>query len=88
MLLSSSGDERVDGLRRRSLHDFSRQVLEASAGAGDADERLLRAQLVVALGVGIAVVRTAVGLQPLLDATSEELLGPLREVIDVLLTSR
>jgi len=88
MLLRSSGDERVDGLRRRALHDFSRQVLEASAGAGDADDHLLRAQLVVALGVGIAVVRTAVGLQPLLDATSEELLGPLRQVIDVLLTSR
>ena len=52
----------------------------------DDDERMLRAQLVVALGVGIAVVRSAVGLHPLRDATSEDLIGPLREVVDALLT--
>jgi len=90
MLLRSSGDERVDGLRRRALHDFSQQILEASgahdgAGGGD-DQRLLRAELVVALGVGIAVIRSSVGLQPLLDASPEDLVGPLRDVIDTLLT--
>jgi hypothetical protein len=58
-------------------------VLEA---AGErSDDRLLRAELVVALGVGIAVVRSAVGLQPLRDATPDELAGPLREVVDALL---
>ncbi|MFC4121734.1 TetR/AcrR family transcriptional regulator [Nonomuraea zeae] len=87
MLLRVSGDERVDGLRRQALRDFSRQVLEAS-GPGSAqagDERLLRAELVVALGVGVAVVRSAVGLQPLRDATSDELIGPLRDVVEALL---
>ncbi|MDQ1032104.1 AcrR family transcriptional regulator [Streptomyces umbrinus] len=52
------------------------------------DERLLRAELLVALGVGVAVVRSAVGLQPLRDATSDELLGPLRDVVDGLLAPR
>jgi len=85
MLLRNSGDERVDSLRRRALHDFSRQVLEASDTDSDDDEPLLRAELVVALGVGIAVIRSAVGLQPLLDATPEDLVGPLRDVIDGLL---
>jgi AcrR family transcriptional regulator len=87
MLLRGSGDERVDTLRRQALLDFSRQVLDAS-GTGqpqDEDERLLRAELVVALGVGVAVVRSAVGLQPLRDATSDDLMGPLRDVVDVLL---
>ena len=94
MLLRVSGDERVDSLRRQALHDFSRQVLEAS-GAGrletsgtgrpEDDDRLLRAELVVALGVGVAVVRSAVGLQPLRDATSDDLIGPLRDVVDALL---
>ncbi len=87
MLLRVSGDERVDSLRRQALQEFSRQVLEA-AGTGRAqvdDERLLRAELVVALGVGVAVVRSAVGLQPLLDATSDDLIGPLRDVVDILL---
>ncbi|MGI8333178.1 TetR/AcrR family transcriptional regulator [Actinomadura scrupuli] len=87
MLLRVSGDERVDGLRRQALQDFSRQVLEASGPrqGQDDDERLLRAELLVALGVGVAVVRSAVGLQPLRDATSDDLIGPLREIVDVLL---
>lgn len=87
MLLRVSGDERVDGLRRQALQDFSRQVLEASGTppAQSDDELLLRAQLLVALGVGVAVVRSAVGLQPLLDATSDDLVGPLRDVVEILL---
>lgn len=97
LLLRVSGDERVDSLRRQALQDFSRRVLEASDASRPDDapsreqhdrERLLRAELVVALGVGVAVVRSAVGLQPLGDATSEELVGPLRDVVDVLLTPR
>lgn len=87
MFLRVSGDERVDSLRRQALQDFSRQVLEASGTprAQDDDERLLRAELLVALGVGVAVVRSAVGLQPLRDATSDDLIGPLRDVVDILL---
>ncbi|MFD1545829.1 TetR/AcrR family transcriptional regulator [Nonomuraea guangzhouensis] len=85
LLLRVSGDERVDSLRRQALRDFSRRVLEASGAAGDDDERLLRAELLVALGVGIAVVRSAVGLRPLADATADELIGPLRDVVDGLL---
>jgi AcrR family transcriptional regulator len=88
MLLRVSGDERVDSLRRQALEDFSRRVLEATdpRPAQDDDERLLRAELVVALGVGVAVIRSAVGLQPLSDATSDDLIGPLRDVVEVLLT--
>jgi AcrR family transcriptional regulator len=82
MLLRVSGDERVDSLRRQALADFSRRVLGLSAPHDDA---LLRAQLLVAFGVGIAVVRSAVGLQPLTDATSDDLRGPLRDVVDGLL---
>ncbi|MEW1641757.1 TetR family transcriptional regulator [Streptomyces sp. NPDC091219] len=97
MLLRGSGDERVDALRRKALHDFSHQILQASgegsegeAGAdGEAredEERLLRAELLVALGVGVAVVRSAVGLRPLRDATADQLAAPLREIVDALLS--
>ncbi|MBK3563692.1 TetR/AcrR family transcriptional regulator [Streptomyces sp. MBT62] len=89
MLLRGSGDERVDALRRKALDEFGRQILAASGGepAGeDDDERLLRAQLLVALGVGVAVVRSAVGLRPLRDATAGQLAAPLREIVDALLT--
>jgi AcrR family transcriptional regulator len=87
MLLRVSGDERVDSLRRQALEDFSRQLLEASGTSrmpSDGD-RLLRAELLVALGVGVAIVRSAVGLLPLRDATSDDLIGPLRDVVDALL---
>jgi len=88
MLLRASGNEQVDDLRRRALADISRRVLEASGHLpGTDDERLLRAELVVALGVGVAIVRSAVGLQPLRDATAEDLIGPLREIVDVLLAT-
>jgi hypothetical protein len=75
------------------MQDFSRQVLAASDpdqrhgdDSGDS-ERLLRAQLVVALGIGVSIVRSAVGLQPLGDATSDDLVGPLRDVVNALLAS-
>ncbi|MER7279159.1 TetR family transcriptional regulator [Dactylosporangium sp. NPDC000244] len=83
MLLRVSGDAQVDGLRRQALLDFGRKVLTAAGHEGD--DRLLEAELVVALGVGIAVVRSAVGLQPLRDATAEQLHGPLAAVVDALL---
>lgn len=82
MLLRGSGDEHVDGLRRQALLDYSQQVLEAADAPQD---DLLRAQLLVALGVGVAVLRSAVGLQPLRDATSDDLASPLRNVVDALL---
>ncbi|MGY5047566.1 TetR/AcrR family transcriptional regulator [Streptomyces sp. 900105755] len=84
MLLRDSGDTQVGQLRRRALAEFGRQVLEAS-GASSAPDAELRAELLVALGVGVAVVRSAVGLRPLADATPEDLLGPLRDVVEGLL---
>lgn len=84
MLLRDSGDEQVAQLRRQALAEFGRQVLEASGGSSAPDARL-RAELLVALGVGVAVVRSAVGLRPLADATPEDLLGPLRDVVEGLL---
>lgn len=90
LLLRVSGDKQVDNLRRQALEDFSRQVLEAAGPRAhdDEEERLLRAELLVALGIGVAVVRSAVGLQPLRDATSDDLIGPLRDIVDVLLAPR
>ena len=91
MLLRVSGDEQVDSLRRQALEDFARRVLEASSsepGPDDDERLLLRAELLVALGVGVAVVRSAVGLQPLSNASSDDLIGPLRDIIDALLAPR
>ncbi|MGW7424025.1 TetR/AcrR family transcriptional regulator [Streptomyces sp. NPDC054813] len=46
---------------------------------------MLRAELLVALGVGVAVVRSAVGLRPLAEATPDDLVDPLRDIVEALL---
>ncbi|MFJ9127774.1 TetR/AcrR family transcriptional regulator [Streptomyces sp. NPDC102340] len=93
MLLRASGDAQVDALRRQALLDAARQALAASdasdgddAAHGDDTERLLRAELLIALGVGVAVLRSTVGIQPLQGASADELVGPLRDVTRALLT--
>lgn len=83
MLLRVSGDPQVDGLRRQALLDLSDRVL-AATGSDDTGDHLLHAQLIVALGIGVATVRSTVGLQPLRDADAERLAEPLRAIIDAL----
>ena len=86
LLLRSSGDERVDELRRRILRSVSTR-LAAIAGSTD-DATLLRAQVVLATALGVALLRASPSVAPLASATAEELEGPLAEVITALLTPR
>lgn len=88
MLLRDPGDAELGELRRDALNDFARRVL-ASAGdalpvAGPA-ELHLRGQIVVALGAGIALLRSSVSLRPLSDAGPEELAPLLLLVLRALL---
>ncbi|GAA2583719.1 TetR family transcriptional regulator [Winogradskya consettensis] len=80
MLLRVSENENVEELRRKAMEDFSNRLLEVSG-----DGEMLRAQLLLALGVGVAVIRSGVGLQPLSGATAEDLAGPIKDVVDALL---
>ena len=70
----------------------------ASGGAGSAapggasadgppgdDRRLLRAQVVLAAAIGMALLRSTSKLEPLASATEAELTGPLRDMITALL---
>ena len=82
MLLRASGDEEVTALRRQALEGAAERVLDA---LGPAPDGLLRAELLVALGVGVAVLRSAVGVQPLGDASADSLAVPLRDIVDALL---
>ncbi|MFD7205467.1 TetR/AcrR family transcriptional regulator [Streptomyces sp. NPDC059893] len=86
MLLRASGDEQVDVRRRQALLDAGMQLLAASghSDTGEGDH-LLRAELLVALGVGVAVLRSTVGIQPLQDASAADLLTPLRDLVHALL---
>jgi len=88
LLLRSSGDERADQIRRNTLLSYA-QKLAAVAGwqPGDADALVLRAQIAIATGLGIALLRASAGIEPLTSATAVELEGPLGDVFRVLLAS-
>ncbi|MFC9059334.1 TetR/AcrR family transcriptional regulator [Streptomyces sp. NPDC057074] len=88
MLLRAPENEEVSDMRRASLDGAARRILAAAGEAlppGGATEQQLRSQLVVALGVGVAVLRSAVGVQPLGDAAPDALAPLLRLALKALL---
>ncbi len=71
----------------RSPRAAWRPLRDGAPGDPDAEHILLRAQLVLAASIGIAVLRSSAGLDPLARATEEELLVPLRELVETLLST-
>lgn len=88
LLRAPKGDDELSDMRRASLEDAARRILTAASSAlpaSGATEQELRSQLVVALGVGVAVLRSAVAVQPLGGAKPETLAPLLRLVLKALL---
>lgn len=88
LLLRSSGDERVDAIRRRTMQGYTERIATI-AGWQPHDERtaplLLRAQIAMAVGFGMVALRSSPDLEPLSSATTEQLTAPLRTVLESLL---
>jgi AcrR family transcriptional regulator len=84
LLLRTSGDERIDGLRRGLIRSLSER-LAAARVEDPGDDALLRAQIVLATALGIAVLRASIGAQPLAAAGEEDLRAPLTDLISALL---
>jgi AcrR family transcriptional regulator len=88
ILLRSSGDEHAERIRIGVLRSYSERLSDLAApGTGRrADEdALLRAQLVLAAGMGIGLLRAAGGPEPLMSATEADLAAPLRDLVEGLL---
>jgi AcrR family transcriptional regulator len=85
LLLRTSGDDRIDELRRSVLRSVSEKMAAAAGGADPDDSALLRAQILLATTLGIVTLRSSLGLQPLASATEEQLLGPLRDLVRAVL---
>ncbi len=88
LLLRSSGDDHVDRVRFGVLRTFSEELAatmgwQPSEPGGDA--RLLRAQVLLATAIGVAVLRTTSGLEPLASADQPDLAAVLQDLVDVLL---
>jgi AcrR family transcriptional regulator len=88
LLLRSSGDEGADRIRLGLLRSYGERLAVAADSPPGDDRMLLRAQVVLAAAAGIALLRTRSGLEPLASATEEDLVPPLRDLIDALLTAR
>jgi AcrR family transcriptional regulator len=88
LLLRSSGDERADEIRRRALQAFAERIA-AAAGHGPEDlddELLLRAQVALSTALGIVLLRSSTGLEPLTSATAAELREPVGATLVSLLS--
>lgn len=92
LLLRSSGDAGADEIRRGVLSRASEQLAAARGwrpGEPGSEQILLRAQMALAAGIGVAVLRSSsIQLEPLSSAAEEDLVGPLRDLVDALLPPR
>ncbi|WP_084127474.1 TetR/AcrR family transcriptional regulator [Demequina sp. NBRC 110054] len=86
LLLRSSGDPHAERMRVSVLSGFAERLAEVG-DAADPEARLLRAQVLLATSVGISILRSADGLEPLGSATREQLVDPVGEVAAALLSS-
>jgi len=90
LLLRSSGDRRVDEIRRNTLKSFAEGMATGAGwqqgGTGD-EVLLLRAQIALATALGVVLLRSSTGLEPLTSATAEQLREPLGDALSALLSS-
>lgn len=88
LLVRTSGDERVDQIRRTILESFGERLAGVAGwkpGELGSERTLLGAQIVLSTAIGIVQLRAVDGLEPLSSAAEEQLIGPLTEVLNVLL---
>jgi AcrR family transcriptional regulator len=85
MLLRTTGDERIETMRRTVLEAVSHRLAEAASGAEPDRPALLRAQIVLATAIGLTLLRTSLRLSPLVSAGEQELIGPMSDVINAVL---
>jgi AcrR family transcriptional regulator len=87
LLLRSSGDERVDDIRRGVLRSIGERLAAATSGQQefqDDDPLLLRAQIVIAATLGLVLLRSSVVL-PISSVTEQDLMEPLSDLVNAML---
>jgi AcrR family transcriptional regulator len=88
LLLRSSGDEQADEIRRELLHSYTVRMAAVGGWRDDdpgTDHLLVRAQVVIATALGIVMLRTSTGLEPLTSAGVDGLTEPLSDVVTAML---
>jgi AcrR family transcriptional regulator len=88
LLLRTSGDERIDAIRREFLLSITERMATAATGGqkpAAGDPALLRAQILLASALGVTLLRASLSVEPLAEATEQELVGPLSDLVNALL---
>jgi AcrR family transcriptional regulator len=88
LLLRTSGDPHAERSRIRVLRTFAERLASLAGWEKDKPDEgdlLLRAQLVVAAGMGIGVLRATGAPEPLMSATEAELASPVYDLVTALL---
>lgn len=91
LLLRSSGDEQADRIRRNTVRSFAERLATAAGWRPDhpdGDRIMLRAQIALATGFGIVLLRSSTRLEPLASAGPQDLLAPMQDLVDGLLRDR
>ncbi|MEV6346248.1 helix-turn-helix domain-containing protein [Actinoplanes sp. NPDC051851] len=83
LLLRPAGDEKTDRIRLRYLGLFGQKLGTAAERLGSRPD-VLRAQIALAVSIGITLLRTS-ALEPLASATAEDLAGPVRDILSALM---
>jgi hypothetical protein len=90
VLRGRQGDryERAEQLRVQILRDLAQRLAALAGwtpGHPDGDALLLRAQLVLCTGVGLAVLRATGGLEPICTTEKTDLAAPMGDLIRAML---
>jgi AcrR family transcriptional regulator len=88
ILLRTSGDERADAIRRKTLRTFAERIATLAGWTPDAagsEALLLRAEVAICATLGITLLRSTSGLEPLASASAEDLSGPITDIFSALL---
>ena len=91
LLMRTSGDERAEQIRLRTLQSFAEHLATLAGSRPDDpghERALLGAQLVVAAGFGISIMRSWVAMEPLASADEAQLSGPVHDLLNALLSPR
>ena len=87
LMLRTSGDEHADLIRRNTLRTFAeRMAMAAGWRAGDDERLVLRAQVAMSTILGVVLLRSSTGLEPLTSASTDEFADVLGDVLATLLS--
>ena len=83
LLLRPSGDERTEAMRIGVLRGVAERLAAVTgweSGHPDADQLMLRSQVLLAASLGITLLRAGSGLEPLASATEQDLAAVLTDL--------